>query len=234
MSGLGELNGLPVSIIIRTTLQDLESRAGVGTTAGGTVIPIQDVLRLGGHANHHLAVFDGVTGVALNLYRTKRTASAAQRIMLIARDGGCTKSCCTVGAYGSQVHHAAADWADDGNTNIDELALACGPDNRMVGPNGYITRMNDRHEVEWVPPVALDTGQARINYHHRPELLLRPPHDDPQPPPDNDTDIAPIEPVTSTTHGATPTRKPHRPNPSGRTTPRDRSAHGMTTAMVKL
>src|SRR6478752_1427761 len=194
MSGLGELNGLPVSIIIRTTLQDLESRAGVGTTAGGTVIPIQDVIRLGGHANHNLAVFDGVTGQALNLYRTKRTASAAQRIMLIARDGGCTKPCCTVGAYGSQVHHAAADWADDGNTNVDELALACGPDNRMVGPNGYITRMNDRHEVEWVPPVALDPGQARINYYHRPELLLRPP-EDPQPQQDNDTDVAPIEPV---------------------------------------
>ena len=38
MSGeLGKLNGLPVSIIIRTTLQDLESRAGVGITGGGTI-----------------------------------------------------------------------------------------------------------------------------------------------------------------------------------------------------
>ena len=195
MSGLGELNGLPVSIIIRTTLQDLESRAGVGTTAGGTVIPIQDVIRLGGHANHNLAVFDGVTGQALNLYRTKRTASAAQRIMLIARDGGCTKPCCTVGAYGSQVHHAAADWADDGNTNIDELALACGPDNRLVDRNGgWTTTINSGGEVEWIPPPHLDTGQARINYYHRPELLLRPP-EDPQPQQDNDTDVAPIEPV---------------------------------------
>ena len=47
MSGeLGQLNGLPVSIIIRTTLQDLESRAGVGVTGGGTVIPINDVIRM--------------------------------------------------------------------------------------------------------------------------------------------------------------------------------------------
>nr|CRL66619.1 REP13E12 repeat protein [Mycolicibacterium komanii] len=53
MSGeLGRLNGLPVSIIIRTTLQDLESRAGVGTTGGGTVMPITDVIRMAGHANH--------------------------------------------------------------------------------------------------------------------------------------------------------------------------------------
>ncbi|KHO25850.1 hypothetical protein QQ25_00005, partial [Mycolicibacterium setense] len=36
MSGdLGQLNGLPVSVIIRTTLQDLESRAGIGVSGGG-------------------------------------------------------------------------------------------------------------------------------------------------------------------------------------------------------
>jgi hypothetical protein len=123
-------------------------------------------------------VFDGVTGAALNLYRTKRTASPAQRIMLIARDGGCTKPCCPVGAYGSQVHHAVADWANDGNTNVDDMTLACPPDNRMVGPGGYTTSINDRHEVEWAPPQQLDNGQTRINYYHRPELLLCPPDDD--------------------------------------------------------
>ena len=59
MSGqLGQLNGLPVSIIIRTTLQDLESRAGVGVTGGGTIMPIAEVIRLAAHANHYLAVFD--------------------------------------------------------------------------------------------------------------------------------------------------------------------------------
>jgi len=137
MSGeLGQLNGLPTSIIIRTTLQDLESRAGVGVTGGGTIMPISDVIRLAAHANHYLADLDKATGSALDLFRARRVASPAQRIMLIARDGGCTKPCCTVPAYGSQVHHAARDWADDGNTNVDELGLACGPDNRTVGPDG--------------------------------------------------------------------------------------------------
>ncbi|MGV0788287.1 HNH endonuclease signature motif containing protein [Mycolicibacterium sp. XJ2] len=177
MSGeLGQLNGLPVSIIIRTTLRELESRAGVGTTGGGTVMPIADVIRLAGHANHYLAVFDGATGSALDLFRAKRIATPAQRIMLIARDGGCTKPCCTVGAYGSQVHHVEADWSKGGNTNVDELGLACGADNRSVNEDGgWTTRMNERCEVEWLPPPELDTGQARLNYYHRPERLLRPP-----------------------------------------------------------
>jgi hypothetical protein len=178
---LGQHNGLPVSVIIRTTLQDLESRAGVGVSGGGTVIPIGEVIRLAAQANasQYLAVFDKATGSALDLFRARRVASPAQRIMLIARDGGCTKPGCTVPAYGSQVHHAANDWAQDGQTNVDDLALACGPDNRMVGPDGWTTRINAANEVEWIPPPDLDTGQARTNDYHRPERLHRPPDDPP-------------------------------------------------------
>ncbi len=175
---LGQHNGLPTSIIIRTTLQDLESRAGVGVSGGGTVIPIADVIRLAAHSNLYLAVFDKATGSALDLFRARRVASPAQRIMLIARDGGCTKPGCTVPAYGSQVHHAARDWAEDGQTNVDELGLACGPDNRMVGPGGWETRVNADNDVEWIPPPDLDTGQARVNDYHRPERLHRPLDDD--------------------------------------------------------
>lgn len=184
---LGQHNGLPTSIIIRTTLQDLESRAGVGITGGGTVLPIRDVIRLGAHSHHNLAVFDGATGSALELFRTRRVASPAQRIMLIARDGGCTKPGCPVPAYGTQVHHAARDWADNGQTNVDELGLACGPDNRMVGPDGWTTRINARNDVEWLPPQHLDTGQARVNDYHRPERLHRPADNDADEPADDDT-----------------------------------------------
>ncbi|MGD9621478.1 MAG: 13E12 repeat family protein [Mycolicibacterium sp.] len=182
MSGeLGQLNGLPVSIIIRTSLQDLESRAGIGTTGGGSMMPIMDVIRLAAHANHYLAVFDKSTGSALDLFRTRRTASPGQRIMLVARDGGCTKPCCTVGAYGCQIHHAQQDWAEGGQTNVDGLALACGPDNRLVGTDGgWTTTINARGEVEWIPPAQLDTGQVRLNYFHRPEALMRSPEDDPR------------------------------------------------------
>ncbi|MGB3356291.1 MAG: DUF222 domain-containing protein, partial [Mycobacterium sp.] len=191
-------------VIIRTTLQDLESRAGVGVTGGGTIMPIKDVIRLGAHAHHSLAVFDRATGSALDLFRTKRVASPAQRLMLAARDGGCTKPGCTVGIYGTQVHHVTADWAAGGNTNVDDLGLACGPDNRMVDTHGgWTTRMNDRHEVEWTPPAPLDTGQTRINYYHRPEALLRPPGEpempEPQPGDAEPIDSEPIdlEPVVA-------------------------------------
>jgi hypothetical protein len=183
MSGdLGHLNGLPVSVIIRTTLQVLESRAGVGVTGGGTTLPIAEVIRMGAHANHHLAIFDGATGQALALYRTRRVASPAQRIMLIARDGGCTKPGCTTGAYRCQAHHASQDWKNGGNTNVDDLTLACGPDNRTADTGGWRTRINTRGECEWTPPPDLDHGQTRINHYHRPETLLQPQEDPTQTP----------------------------------------------------
>ncbi|KKE98802.1 hypothetical protein WN67_27370, partial [Mycolicibacterium obuense] len=81
-------------------------------------------------------------------------------------------------AYGCQVHHVTQDWAQGGLTNIDDLGLTCPPDNRAVGPGGWTTSMNTRHDVEWTPPPNLDTGQTRINTHHTPERLLRPPDEE--------------------------------------------------------
>jgi Domain of unknown function (DUF222) len=223
---LGQHNGVAATIIIRTTLQDLESRAGVGVTGGGTMMPVSDVLRLAANANLFLAVFDGATGSAMDLFRARRTASVAQRLMLLGRDGGCTKPGCTVPFYGTQVHHAARDWADDGQTNVDELGLACGPDNRMVGPNGWTTRMNDHHDVEWIPPPHLDTGQTRINDYHRPERLYRPP-EDARAPHDAPADDEPAVDQPSGPQESTPQDqpapwddpKPHDERHTGRTEP---------------
>ncbi|BBY31691.1 HNH endonuclease signature motif containing protein [Mycolicibacterium sediminis] len=180
----GQHGGLPTTIIVRTTLQELATRAGIGVTGGGTLIPVADVLNLAARkdATNYLAVFDDATGAVLDLFRTRRTASVAQRLALIARDGGCTKPGCTVPAYRTQVHHAAADWSNGGDTNVDDLTLACGPDNRAVGPGGWTTRLTDTHHVEWIPPPGLDTGQTRTNDYHHPETLRPPPQDAWQPP----------------------------------------------------
>jgi hypothetical protein len=39
---LGKHNGLPATIIVSTTLQDLQSAAGVAVTAGGTLLPMRE------------------------------------------------------------------------------------------------------------------------------------------------------------------------------------------------
>ena len=47
---LGQHNGLPASIIVTTTLAELEAAAGRGLTGGGSILPMSDVIRLSRHA----------------------------------------------------------------------------------------------------------------------------------------------------------------------------------------
>jgi hypothetical protein len=75
---------VPVSIIVSTTLQELEAGTGQAVTAGGTLLPMSDVIRLAAHAHHYLAIFDKHTKEALYLGRSKRLAPAGQRIVLHA------------------------------------------------------------------------------------------------------------------------------------------------------
>ena len=171
---LGQLNGLPVTLIVSTTLQDLEAGTGQAVTGGGTLLPMSTVIRLASHSYHYLAVFDKHTNCSLYLGRARRTASPAQRIMLHAKDRGCTRPGCTASGYRCQVHHAVDDWADGGQTNIDDLTLACPKDNRLVKPGGWKTRKRKDGRTEWIPPPHLDNGQSRVNDYHHPENLLLP------------------------------------------------------------
>jgi hypothetical protein len=166
---LGQHNGLPASIIVTTTLQELEAGAGKALTGGGTLLPMSDVIRLGSHAHHYLAIFNN--GKALALYHTKRLASPAQRIVLYAKDRGCTFPGCTVPGYLCEVHHNNP-YATNPVTDVNDLTFGCGP-NHKLADQGWTTRKNTHGHTEWIPPAHLDRGQPRTNTYHHPEKLLR-------------------------------------------------------------
>ncbi|MDG4666838.1 HNH endonuclease signature motif containing protein [Mycobacterium sp. 236(2023)] len=176
--GLGDHNGLPVTVIVSTTLQELEKGAGVAVTGGGSLVPMRDLIQMAANAFHYLYVYDQHTEQSLYLGRAKRLANPAQRIVLHGKERGCTRPGCTVSGYWAQVHHAVADWKDDGQTNIDELTFACGPDHRMLDKTGWRTRKNATGHTEWLPPPDLDTGQHRVNGYHHPERYLLPEDDE--------------------------------------------------------
>ncbi|OBF03778.1 hypothetical protein A5730_20960 [Mycobacterium sp. ACS4054] len=165
---LGQHNGLPAAIVVTTTLKDLESTTGKALTGGGTLLPMSDVIRLARHAHHYLAIFD--KGKARALYHTKRLASPGQRIVLYAKDRGCSAPGCDVAGYYCEVHHVQ-DWAGTRRTDIDQLTLACGPHHRLL-EKGWVTRKRANGDTEWIPPPHLDRGQPRTNSFHHPEDLM--------------------------------------------------------------
>jgi hypothetical protein len=169
---LGQHNGLPATIIVSTTLQDLQSAAGVGVTGGGTLLPMRDVIRLASQSHHYLVIYDKHTREPLYCGRAKRFATPGQRIVLHALDRGCTRPGCTAPGFWSQVHHVDGWASANGETNINKLTLACGPDNRMVEEGGWTTRKRKDGRTEWIPPPHLDTGQPGVNDYHHPEKYL--------------------------------------------------------------
>ncbi|MDT5306904.1 MAG: hypothetical protein QOE48_2579, partial [Mycobacterium sp.] len=166
---LGKHNGLPASIIVTTTLRELEAAAGTGLTGGGTLLPMSDVIRLARHAHHYLCIFD--RGKAIGLYHSKRLASSGQRIVLYAKDRGCSHPGCSVPGYYCEVHHCMP-YATCCTTDVDDLTFGCGG-HHPLAEEGWTTRKNKYGDTEWIPPPHLDHGQARINTFHHPEKLLR-------------------------------------------------------------
>src|SRR6202046_404258 len=166
---LGQHNGLPASIVVTTTLKELEAGAGKALTAGGSLLPMSDVIRLAAHAHHYLAIFD--KGKALALYHTKRLASPAQRIVLYASERGWSFPGCSVPGYLCEVHHCNR-YATNPVTDVNDLTFGCGP-NHQLAEQGWTTRKNTRGHTEWIPPPHLDHGQPRVNTYHPPEKLLQ-------------------------------------------------------------
>ena len=167
---LGQHRGLPVTVIVSTTLEQMQKASGVAVTAGGTRLPMSDVIRMSTHAWHYLAVFDQHTERVLYLGRSKRIASADQRIVLHTKDRGCTAPGCDMPGYLSEVHHVD-EWADGGLTNIDDLTFACKSHHGLLRPGGWRTRKLKDGSTQWVPPPHLPLPGGTNTYHH-PERML--------------------------------------------------------------
>jgi hypothetical protein len=123
------------------------------------------VIGLARHAHHYLALFD--KGRAIGLYHTKRLASPAQRIVLYAKDRGCSHPGCDVPGYCCEVHHVT-DYATCRTTDINELTFGCGSHHRLVEPGGWTTRTRPTATPNGSLHRNLDRGQPRTNtFHHR-------------------------------------------------------------------
>ncbi|AQA23485.1 hypothetical protein BTZ20_2987 [Rhodococcus sp. MTM3W5.2] len=174
----GSHRGLPVTAIITMTLDQLEHATGVATTASGGTLPIRDALKMAERSHPVLVLFDH-NGRPLHLGRSKRLATADQRLALIAADGGCTRPGCDAPATMTAVHHIH-DWSKSGSTDIGVLTLGCDGCHALIhdGPGGWQTRTAPEGteyagRTQWIPPPHIDPEQKpRINHRHHPKELL--------------------------------------------------------------
>jgi hypothetical protein len=185
--GLGVHRGHPVTVVITTTLAELDqaARAAVdpsvpmpapARTGGGSRLPMRDLIRMAASAIHYLAVFDDHTERPLYLGRQKRIASTDQRLICYARDRGCTRPNCLASGYRCEVHHSP-DFGHGGRTDADQLHFLCGCDHAMASRGQAHTVVTQSGRLGWTD----GTGPPEINHAHHPNELLHKnsdPHDD--------------------------------------------------------
>ncbi len=183
---MGSHRGHPVTVIVRTTLAELNQAAhAVNNTAvsmpspartgGETALPMRDLIRMATDAIHYLAVFDEHSGRPLYLGRQTRIATTDQRVICYARDGGCTRPNCLTPGYQCEVHHSP-DWAAGGPTDADTLFFACAPDHKLLTAGHHSATVTTAGRLAWTN----SQSPPQINHAHHAEELLQADPDPPQ------------------------------------------------------
>ncbi len=155
-------SGAPAQVIITMTAEQFTNRNGLAETSFGQPLTITQALTLADEAAINLLIRDS-TGTTLDHRRTRRIATRAQTLALIARDKGCTFPGCDKPPEWCQRHHITA-WADGGTTDLDNLTLVCGHHHREFERAGWTCQMA-HGQPQWTPPAWLDpTRTPRRNH----------------------------------------------------------------------
>ena len=99
-------------------------------------------------------------GAVLTLGRSRRIATRAQTLALIARDG-CSFPGCDHPSPWRERHHIRG-WVDGGRTDLDNLTLLCSYHHHHFAQRGWTCRLNLDRLPEWVPPRWVDPDQKPI------------------------------------------------------------------------
>ena len=101
--------------------------------ADGTAIPVKTLRDLALEANILPSIFDA-DSQNMWLGRTRRTASEAQRMALIAHDEHCIG--CEANPLWCRSHHIVW-WSKDGPTDLDNLLLVCDGCHKKIHLHGW-------------------------------------------------------------------------------------------------
>lgn len=167
--------GLPTEAGEKPTLtvtMDIEQlRADIAAAVpallnGDTPISAEQARRIACDADIIPAVL-GCNGELLDLGRSERLVTRAQRRALNLRDKGCVFPGCTRSTRWTQAHHIR-HWIDGGPSDLQNLCLLCTEHHRLIHHSEWDIRMSSDGRAECIPPPFFDLRrQPRRNHAHR-------------------------------------------------------------------
>ena len=159
-AGCRTMAGNPsVTMIVRVGLDQLRDGTGTAEIDGvGHPVSAGTARRLAADANLIPIVLGGRSEV-LDLGRTKRLFSPAQKHALAERDGGCAWTGCPHPPGYTQAHHIRWWDRDVGPTDLDNGILLCSHHHHRVHDDGWDIRVHDN--TPWfTPPAHLDPSRT--------------------------------------------------------------------------
>ncbi len=145
-------SGIRTTIVVRVNRRDLDRGRGLGRIDGtDQPVSVGQLRRLAGDAGIVPEVL-GSDSEVLDLGRTKRMFTRAQRLALVERDGGCAK--CHAPPEHCEAHHIRW-WEQGGATDFSNGVMLCTRCHHDIHRQGWEIRVR-AGTVEFVPPPTID------------------------------------------------------------------------------
>ena len=166
------LNG--ATVVVRIGLDDLRNGTGHGLIDGIEQPVSATTVRRMAAGGGVIPWVCGSKGEILDWGRKQRFFTAAQRVALAERDGGC--AFCGLPPGMTKAHHI--DWwaRDHGGTDLDNGVLLCETCHHLIHDNGWDIRIDGvgvRAKVWFLPPASTDPLRTpRLGGRARTEMLL--------------------------------------------------------------
>jgi len=148
-------SGIRTTIVVRMSLRDLDAGHGLGSIDGtDTPVSVGQLRRLAGDAGIIPEVLSD-KGEVLDLGRTKRMFTRAQRLALLERDGGCAK--CHAPPEHCEAHHISW-WETGGRTDLSNGVMLCTRCHHDIHRQGWQI-LTHHGRVDFIPPPHIDPLQ---------------------------------------------------------------------------
>lgn len=148
------------TLVVRMDVVDLRNPDSVGTaTIDGIDTPIsaESARSIAATAGIIPLVLGGAS-VPLDLGRTQRLFTRAQKLALAERDGGCAFPNCSRPPGFTEAHHVRWWDRDAGPTDLDNGVLLCSQHHHLLHREEWVIRIVDGH-TWFIPPAHIDVDQ---------------------------------------------------------------------------
>lgn len=152
--------GSPYALVVTAKAEDLAENSGEGTTGSGNRIPIDELTKRGLNGTVFFHLMDEKART-VEVRTEKRFANNKQIAIITARDKGCTFPGCDAPAGWCDANHVVPH-GDGGETDINNLCLACSAHHHLLDRSEWEVRMLFDGRPAWVPPTSIDPAQRPI------------------------------------------------------------------------